>query len=97
MENKEKRQFLQNLINAETLSVTSYYETLENTGDMKYNYGDYLITEPIDCNMELARLKDADYELCCVLLTTLLREDHFSTALLKIVTMPDRLSLSLRK
>ncbi len=97
MENKEKRQFLQNLINADTLSVTSYYETLENTGDMKYNYGDYLITEPIDCNMELARLKEADYELCCVLLTTLLREDHFSTALLKIVTMPDRLSLSLRK
>lgn len=78
MENKEKRQLLQNLIDADTLSVTNYYETLENTGDMKYNYGDYLITEPIDCNMELARLKDADYELCCVLLTMLLREDHFS-------------------
>ncbi len=78
MENKEKRQLLQNLIDADTLSVTSYYETLENTGDMKYNYGDYLFTEPIDCNMELARLKDADYELCCVLLTMLLREDHFS-------------------
>ena len=66
MENKEKRQLLQNLIDADTLSVTSYYETLENTG------------EPIDCDMELARLKDADYELCCVLLTMLLREDHFS-------------------
>lgn len=78
MENKEKRQLLQNLINADTVSVTSYYETLENTGDMKYNYGDYLITEPIDCDMELTRLKDADYELCCVLLTMLLREDHFS-------------------
>lgn len=24
------------------------------------------------------KLKDADYELCCVLLTMLLREDHFS-------------------
>ena len=78
MENKEKRQLLQNLIDADTISVTSYYETLENTGDMKYNYGDYLITEPIDCDMELARLKDADYELCSVLLTMLLREDHFS-------------------
>lgn len=78
MENKEKRQLLQNLIDADALSVISYYETLENTGDMKYNYGDYLITEPIDCDMELARLKDADYELCCVLLTMLLREYHFS-------------------
>ena len=63
MDSKEKRQLLQNLIDADPFSVTSYYETLENTGDMKYNYGDYLITEPIDCDMELARLKDADYEL----------------------------------
>lgn len=78
MENKEKRHIFQNLINANTISVSSYYEALENAGDMKYNYGDYLITEPIDCDMELARLKDADYELCCVLLTMLLREDHFS-------------------
>ena len=29
MENKEKRQLLQNLIDADTLSVTSCYETLE--------------------------------------------------------------------
>jgi hypothetical protein len=78
MESKEKRQILKSLINANTISESSYYEALEKTGDMKYNYGDYLITEPIDCDTELARLKDADYELCCVLLTMLLREDHFS-------------------
>lgn len=77
MNNKEKCQILQNLIDADTVSVGSYYKTLENIGDIKYNYGDYLITEPIDCDMELARLKDADYELCCVLLTLLFREDHF--------------------
>ena len=88
MENKEKRQLLQNLIDADALSVISYYETLENTGDMKYNYGDYLITEPIDCDMELARLKDADYELCCVLLTMLLREDHFSNGSFESLACP---------
>ena len=44
---------------------------------MKYNYGDYMIAEPIDCQEELKRLPEADYDLCCALLTMLLREDHF--------------------
>lgn len=76
MNNEDKCKELQRL--KESVSESDYYDTLEKMGDMKYNYGDYLITEPIDCDMELARLKDADYELCCVLLTMLLREDHFS-------------------
>ena len=46
--------------------------------DNKTNYGDYMITEPIDCNEELKRVPGADYELCTALLTMLLREDHFS-------------------
>lgn len=73
----DKQKVLQNLKNADTCSISSYYETLENLGDMKYNYGDYMITEPIDCNEELKRLPEADYDLCCALLTMLLREDHF--------------------
>lgn len=76
MNNKDKRKELQRL--KESVSESDYYDTLEKMGDIKYNYGDYLITEPIDCDMELGRLKFADYELCCVLLTMLLREDHFS-------------------
>ena len=76
MNNEDKCKELQRL--KESISESDYYDTLEKMGDMKYNYGDYLITEPIECDMELARLKDADYELCCVLLTMLLREDHFS-------------------
>ena len=77
MTNTEKRKVLQNLMNTDTCSVSSYYEALENIGDMKYNYGDYMITEPIDCQEELKRLPEADYDLCCALLTMLLREDHF--------------------
>ena len=64
-------------MNTDTCSVSSYYEALENIEDMKYNYGDYMITEPIDCQEELKRLPEADYDLCCALLTMLLREDHF--------------------
>lgn len=76
MNNEDKCKELQRL--KESVSESDYYDTLEKMGDIKYNYGDYLITEPIDCDMELGRLKFADYELCCVLLTMLLREDHFS-------------------
>lgn len=77
MTNTEKRKVLQNLMNTDTCSVSSYYEALENIEDMKYNYGDYMITEPINCQEELKRLPEADYDLCCALLTMLLREDHF--------------------
>ena len=77
MTNTEKQNVLQNLKSDDTCSVSCYYDALENTGDMKYNYGDYMITEPIDCQEELKRLPEADYDLCCALLTMLLREDHF--------------------
>ena len=77
MTNTETQKVLQDLKNADTCSVSSYYETMENIGDMKYNYGDYMITEPIDCREELKRLPEADYDLCCALLTMLLREDYF--------------------
>ena len=77
MKNSEKCKILQVLKSADTCSVSSYYEALENIEDMKYNYGDYMITEPIDCQEGLKRLPEADYDLCCALLTMLLREDHF--------------------
>lgn len=50
---------------------------LEETGDLKINYWDYMTTEPINCNEELKRLECADYDLCSALLMMLLREDHF--------------------
>ncbi|MFR8266673.1 DUF6508 domain-containing protein [Absicoccus porci] len=55
-----------------------YYDLLEQLGDLKVNYSDYMVTEPINCNEELQRVPTADYELCTALLTALLREDHFS-------------------
>lgn len=55
-----------------------YYKLLEDIGGLKRNYWDYMTSEPINCDEELKRLPDADYELCTALLTMILREDHFS-------------------
>lgn len=78
MNNQEKVQVLLELQNKERVHVDHYYESLEQIGDMKYHYYDYMTTEPIHCDKELERLPGADYDLCCALLTMLLREDHFS-------------------
>ena len=76
MKNSEKCIILRQLTSA--ASMSEYYNALKKLGDMKSNYGDYLITEPVNCNIELERLPGSDYDLCCALLTMLLREDHFS-------------------
>ena len=59
-------------------TAEKYYELLENMGDLKTDYHTYATTEPIDCDKELERVPNADYELCTALLTMVLREDHFS-------------------
>ena len=51
-------------------------------GDLKRNYWEHTTTEPINCDIELKRLPEADYDLCAALLTMLLREDHFSNGAL---------------
>lgn len=78
MTNEEKKRLLQQLDADHIFSDTYYYDALEKLGDLKANYGDYMVTEPINCDEELKRLPEADYELCTALLTMLLREDHFS-------------------
>lgn len=61
-----------------TGSEEMYYKLLEDLGDLKKNYSDYMTTEPINIDEELERVPEADYELCTALLTALLREAHFS-------------------
>lgn len=82
MTNAEKIVAIQKVIdhpNTEEL----YYDLLESMGDTKGNYWDYMTTEPINCDIELRRLPNADYDLCTALLTMLLREDHFSNGALQ--------------
>ena len=57
--------------------VDYYQDLLSKVGSVIYDYGDYMITEPIDCDEELKRAETADWQLCCALLTMLFHEDHF--------------------
>ena len=77
MNKQEKINAIKNLLNIPSTEV-KYYELLENMGDLKTNYHTYATTAPIDCDKELERVPNADYELCTALLTMILREDHFS-------------------
>lgn len=79
MTNSEKCRFLQSLRDSSHISLDNCRETLEKIGDMKYNYGDYLITEPLNYDEELKRLPGADYDLCCALFSMILREDYFNS------------------
>ena len=74
---KEKIILFEQLHSEENLNIELFYEVLEKCDALKQDYMDYMISEPVDCDQELDRLKDADYDLCCALLTMLLREDYF--------------------
>ena len=78
MTKAEKIRRIQGILELRDPREDLYADLLKTMGDLKTNYGDYMITEPIDCNEELKRVPVADYELCTALLTMLLREDHFS-------------------
>jgi hypothetical protein len=75
--NAEKIALFQKLNTDALLRVELFYEVLEKCEALKKNYYDYMTTDPIDSKKELLRLPTADYDLCCALLTMLLREDHF--------------------
>lgn len=77
MTKTEKKKLLLELRTNESCREELYYKTLETMGDLIGNYGDYITTDSINCDEELKRLSEADYELCAALLTMLLREDHF--------------------
>ena len=78
MKTEEKIEMIQKTIEKKDPYIGLYAELLLSMGDMKLNYRDYMITEPINCSEELKRVFNADYDLCAALLTMVLREDHFS-------------------
>ena len=94
MTNKEKAQMIQGVIDHPGRERT-YYSLLEDMGDLKGNYADYMTTEPINCNEELQRVKNADYELCTALLTAILREDHLSIMAVSVAMISTAIFVSL--
>ena len=75
---EEKIELFQKLNSRDSLHVDIYYDVLEKCNALKNNYHNYMKTAPINCDEELMRLPTADYDLCCALLTMILREDYFS-------------------
>ena len=73
MKTEEKIEMIQKIIEKKDPYIGLYTELLLSMGDMKLNYRDYMITEPIK------RVFNADYDLCAALLTMVLREEHFSS------------------
>ncbi|GMN96897.1 hypothetical protein [Blautia wexlerae] len=78
MTKAEKIRRIQRILEVKDSQENVYADLLEVMGDLKTNYGDYMITEPIDCEAELKRVPKADYELCTALLSMILKEEHFS-------------------
>ena len=76
MNYNEKILLLNQLIDKNDLEVNIVYDILERCGIIKSNYYSYMTTAPINCDEELLRLKLANYDLCCALITMLLREDY---------------------
>lgn len=78
MEVTDKIKLFETLNSHTALRADDFYDILEKCDSLKTNYYDYMTTAPINCDKELLRLPTADHDLCCALLTMLLREDHFS-------------------
>jgi len=78
MKPNEKMMMFEQLNHDYVLGTDLFYDVLEQCDALKSDYHKYMTTQPVDCDKELLRLPDADYDLCCALLTMLLREDHFS-------------------
>lgn len=76
MTNKEKIDKIQYVIDHPNTEEV-YYALLKNIGALKQNYWEYMTTEPINCDVELERIKGANFDLCGALMTMMLREDHF--------------------
>jgi len=74
----EKIKKIENVLDRNDPKQDLYVDLLETMGDLKRNYGDYMITEPINFDEELGRVQDADYELCTALLTMALKEESLS-------------------
>jgi len=74
----EKIRMIREVLELKDPQEDLYVNLLRKIGDLKNNYGDYMITEPLDYNKELKRIPSADYELCTALLFMILREDHFT-------------------
>lgn len=74
MTNDEKIKKIQALIDSKTPRLEHYCKLFDEMDDNVYNYTEY-VEQNVD--KEIKRLPNADYHMCCCLMTLIFREDHF--------------------
>ena len=74
MTNDEKIKKIQALIDSKIPRLEHYYKLFEEMGDIEYKYTEYVES---DVDKEIRRLPNADYHMCCCLMTLIFREDYF--------------------
>lgn len=84
MDIAEKIKILQSIPANDAQQENIVREIICESDLLKQDYTAYMTTHPINCDTELQRLQTADYDLCCALLTMLLREDHFGNGTLEM-------------
>ena len=68
---------LNEMLRAPATRAHYFYDRLDEAGLIAYDYGSYMVTEPLNVDEEVRRIIDADFDLCRALLTLLFREDNF--------------------
>ena len=76
---------LNEMLRAPATRAHYFYDRLDEAGLIAYDYGSYMVTEPIHVDEELARVKDADWNLCRALLTMLFGKITFPTGVSRAV------------
>ena len=74
MENEQIVIELKELLYEVMMQPKASRELLAAWPGLKNNYHDYMITEPIDFRKELNHVPEADYDICCALLTMIVQE-----------------------
>ena len=74
MTNDAKIKKIQALIDSKTPRLEHYYKLFEEMGDIEYKYTEYVES---NVDKEIRRLPNADYHMCCCLMTLIFREDYF--------------------
>ena len=74
MENEQIVIVLKELLYEVMMQPKASRELLAAWPGLKNNYHDYMITELIDFRKELNRVPEADYDICCALLTMIVQE-----------------------
>lgn len=75
MDNKAKLEIVKKAYESKSIRVKTYYSMLEETGDMQYDYTNF-VSDNFENDFE--KINETGYHKCCCLLTYMLREDYFT-------------------